>query len=139
MSLELVIAVSPAVKSLCHLAIPANQRGEQTMHTSSLRRTVGRRRGAILALPVLAAAGALTLTACSQGAAASPGSGPVSGSTSPSSSTGSAPAGSGTALAVRSTSLGTILTDGRGFTLYAFEADKGTTSKCSGACATAWP
>jgi predicted lipoprotein with Yx(FWY)xxD motif len=40
---------------------------------------------------------------------------------------------------VRSTSLGTILTDGRGFTLYAFEADKGTTSACSGACATAWP
>jgi predicted lipoprotein with Yx(FWY)xxD motif len=40
---------------------------------------------------------------------------------------------------VRSTSLGTILTDGRGFTLYAFEADMGTTSACSGACATAWP
>jgi predicted lipoprotein with Yx(FWY)xxD motif len=49
------------------------------------------------------------------------------------------PAASGTALAVRQTSLGTILTDGRGFTLYAFDADKGTTSNCSGACATAWP
>jgi predicted lipoprotein with Yx(FWY)xxD motif len=105
------------------------------MHASSLRRTLGRRRGAVLALPALAAAGALTLGACSQGAAASPGSGPVYGSTSPSSSTGSAPAGSGTALAVR----GKILTDGRGFTVYAFEADKGTMSNCSGACATAWP
>jgi predicted lipoprotein with Yx(FWY)xxD motif len=40
---------------------------------------------------------------------------------------------------VGSGSLGTILTDGRGFTLYAFEADQGTTSACSGACATAWP
>jgi predicted lipoprotein with Yx(FWY)xxD motif len=40
---------------------------------------------------------------------------------------------------VRSTALGTILTDGRGFTLYAFEADQGTTSACSGACAAAWP
>jgi predicted lipoprotein with Yx(FWY)xxD motif len=40
---------------------------------------------------------------------------------------------------VRSTPLGTILTDGRGFTLYAFEADQGTTSACSGACAAAWP
>jgi predicted lipoprotein with Yx(FWY)xxD motif len=40
---------------------------------------------------------------------------------------------------VRSTSLGKILTDGRGFTVYDFEADKGTKSACSGACATAWP
>jgi predicted lipoprotein with Yx(FWY)xxD motif len=45
----------------------------------------------------------------------------------------------GTTLTVRQTSLGPILTDSRGFTLYAFEADKGTTSACSGACATAWP
>ena len=40
---------------------------------------------------------------------------------------------------VRHTSLGTILTDGQGFTVYAFEADKGTRSQCSGACAAAWP
>jgi predicted lipoprotein with Yx(FWY)xxD motif len=40
---------------------------------------------------------------------------------------------------VRSTSLGKILTDGRGFTVYAFDADKGTKSACYGACATAWP
>jgi predicted lipoprotein with Yx(FWY)xxD motif len=45
----------------------------------------------------------------------------------------------GTTLTVRQTSLGTILTDSRGFTLYAFEADKGSMSACSGACATAWP
>jgi predicted lipoprotein with Yx(FWY)xxD motif len=44
-----------------------------------------------------------------------------------------------TTVAVRQTSLGTILTDSRGFTLYAFEGDRGTTSECSGACATAWP
>jgi predicted lipoprotein with Yx(FWY)xxD motif len=86
----------------------------------------------------LAAAGAaLALAACSP-SAANPGSSPYGGSA-PSSSTGAAPAGSDTALAVRSTSLGNILTDARGFTLYAFEADKGTTSACSGACAVAWP
>jgi predicted lipoprotein with Yx(FWY)xxD motif len=86
----------------------------------------------------LAAAGAaLTLAACGS-SAASPGSGPYGGG-SPSPSTGAAPASSGTALAVGSTSLGTILTDGRGFTLYAFEADQGSTSACSGACAAAWP
>jgi predicted lipoprotein with Yx(FWY)xxD motif len=61
------------------------------------------------------------------------------GNTAPIQSKGSAPASSGTALAVRSTSLGTVLTDGKGFTVYAFEADKGTASACSGACATAWP
>lgn len=35
--------------------------------------------------------------------------------------------------------LGTILVDGKGRTLYLFEADKSTTSTCKGACATAWP
>ncbi|MET9763550.1 hypothetical protein ABZ016_31665 [Streptomyces sp. NPDC006372] len=35
--------------------------------------------------------------------------------------------------------LGTILVDGKGRTLYLFEADKSTTSTCSGACAAAWP
>ncbi|MPY64411.1 COG4315 family predicted lipoprotein [Streptomyces spongiae] len=35
--------------------------------------------------------------------------------------------------------LGTILVDGKGRTLYLFEADKSTTSTCNGACAAAWP
>lgn len=108
------------------------------MHTSSLRRTQGRRRGAVLALPALFAAAALSLAACGSPSAASTGSSPY-GNAAPSPSKAPAPAASGTALAVRQTSLGTILTDGRGFTLYAFDADKGTTSNCSGACATAWP
>jgi predicted lipoprotein with Yx(FWY)xxD motif len=46
-----------------------------------------------------------------------------------------------TAAAVRlgSTKLGKILVDGKGQTLYWFEADKGTSSTCDGACATSWP
>ena len=40
---------------------------------------------------------------------------------------------------VASTGLGKILVDSRGLTLYLFEADKGATSACSGACAAAWP
>jgi predicted lipoprotein with Yx(FWY)xxD motif len=107
------------------------------MPASLLRRTPHRRRGAALALPAAVAAGALALTACSP-SAASPSSNPYGGSA-PSTSAGSAPAAGGAALGVRSTSIGTILADGRGFTLYAFEADQGTTSACSGACATAWP
>jgi predicted lipoprotein with Yx(FWY)xxD motif len=43
------------------------------------------------------------------------------------------------AIAVRNGSLGTYLVDGQGRALYLFEADKGRTSTCSGACAQAWP
>jgi predicted lipoprotein with Yx(FWY)xxD motif len=114
------------------------------MHASNVRRTLGHRRGRVLALPVLVAA-ALGLAACGNSSAATPSSSssgagaPLYGSTSPSPSTAAAPAAGGDALDVRQTSLGTVLTDGRGFTLYAFDADKGTMSNCSGACATAWP
>jgi len=45
----------------------------------------------------------------------------------------------GAVLALRHTALGMILTTGRGLTVYAFEADHGTTSACTGACAAAWP
>ena len=34
---------------------------------------------------------------------------------------------------------GKFLADGQGHALYLFEADKGTTSTCTGACAAAWP
>jgi predicted lipoprotein with Yx(FWY)xxD motif len=111
------------------------------MHTSSPRRTPRRRRGTVIAMPALVAAGVATLAACSA-SAATPGNasgGGTYGNAAPTPSKAAAMASSGAALAVRSTSLGTILTNARGFTLYAFEADKGTTSACSGACATAWP
>jgi predicted lipoprotein with Yx(FWY)xxD motif len=39
----------------------------------------------------------------------------------------------------RSTSLGTILVDAKGRTLYLFEKDHGGKSACSGACAKNWP
>jgi predicted lipoprotein with Yx(FWY)xxD motif len=42
-------------------------------------------------------------------------------------------------IAVKSTSLGRILVDGRGMTVYLFEKDKGTTSTCNGSCASFWP
>ena len=43
------------------------------------------------------------------------------------------------AVNVRSTSLGTILVDADGRSLYLFEADKPNKSNCSGACLSAWP
>ena len=49
-------------------------------------------------------------------------------------------AGSGAAsVALAQSDLGKILVDGRGRTLYLFEADKGTASACDGACASVWP
>jgi predicted lipoprotein with Yx(FWY)xxD motif len=61
----------------------------------------------------------------------------------PGSPTANTPAGSGTpagvTVAVRDSKLGKILVDGKGRTLYLFEADKGTNSTCYGACAKAWP
>jgi predicted lipoprotein with Yx(FWY)xxD motif len=71
----------------------------------------------------------LTVTACGGsggGASASP--------TAPSTSTGQA-----VTVGVASTSLGQILVDSQGRTLYLFQKDRGTTSTCTGACATAWP
>ena len=53
-------------------------------------------------------------------------------------STASHSSGKGS-VALASTKLGKVLVDGNGRTLYLFEADKGTMSKCDGACASAWP
>jgi predicted lipoprotein with Yx(FWY)xxD motif len=62
------------------------------------------------------------------------------GSPSAGSSAAVAPATS-TALATASTSLGTVVVDGKGLTVYVFDKDaKGATSSaCSGGCATTWP
>jgi predicted lipoprotein with Yx(FWY)xxD motif len=51
------------------------------------------------------------------------------------------PSAAGTAATVdlHNSSLGSILVDAQGKTLYLFEADKNGKSACSGPCATAWP
>lgn len=45
----------------------------------------------------------------------------------------------GTRVSTASSSLGKIMVDGRGRTLYLFEKDKRGHSACSGACAMYWP
>ena len=42
-------------------------------------------------------------------------------------------------ISVRSTSLGDVLVDAQGRTLYGFTNDANGTSTCTGACATNWP
>ena len=96
-------------------------------------RALSRRR---IPMAVLAAAIAVvTVTACGYSGGRV---GPYGLTPSSPGAAGSSPAGS-SMLTVRHTALGTILTTGTGFTVYAFEADKGTMSACTGACAVAWP
>jgi predicted lipoprotein with Yx(FWY)xxD motif len=42
-------------------------------------------------------------------------------------------------VATASTSLGTVLVDGKGMTLYMFDPDNKAASTCYGDCAVAWP
>jgi predicted lipoprotein with Yx(FWY)xxD motif len=52
----------------------------------------------------------------------------------------SAPAASGTTVTTGTTSLGTVLTNAQGFTLYYFLPEKNSTlGACTGGCLTAWP
>jgi predicted lipoprotein with Yx(FWY)xxD motif len=98
----------------------------------------------------------LTLAACSSGgsstAASSPSSSSPSAASAPASSSApSAPASSSAPSAPASSSAPTVslgsvsgipgkfLVGSDGKTLYLFEADKGTKSACTGACAQAWP
>jgi predicted lipoprotein with Yx(FWY)xxD motif len=83
------------------------------------------------------AALALGVTACgSSGRTYSAGTNTSAVSTAPPVSA----SGPGANVAVANASgLGQIIVDGSGRTLYLFQADKGTTSSCSGACASAWP
>ena len=76
-------------------------------------------------LPALAAAVVALSSACSSSGGSS-GSGPT-------------PPATGKAISAQSTSLGTILVDGRGRTVYVFANDKTTASTCDGACAADWP
>ncbi|HEX4629064.1 MAG TPA: hypothetical protein VH137_09765 [Gemmatimonadales bacterium] len=81
-------------------------------------------------IAILASAAGLALAPL---AVAACGGGGATASTTPKAST--PPTSVGTA----STRLGTVLVSSQGRTLYLFTHDSGTTSMCSGACATAWP
>jgi predicted lipoprotein with Yx(FWY)xxD motif len=95
---------------------PTDTTGDLTMTHGRTVRTAG----AALAL-------ILALAACSKGTAAPAGGGG-----------GDIAAGVQVATADGG-SLGTILVDDRGYTLYLFEQDTGSSSTCTGACAGTWP
>lgn len=101
----------------------------------------------LIAAVAVAGGIALATTACSSGSS------PSSNATAPAASSATAQPSSPTAAASASSSAagmtiglqsvsgipGKFLADGQGRALYLFEADKGTSSTCTGACAAAWP
>ena len=101
----------------------------------------------LIAAAAVAAGIALAATACSSslssnGSTAAPAA--SSATAQPSSATAAASASSSMAamtIDLQSVSgiPGKFLADGQGRALYLFEADKGSTSTCTGACAAAWP
>ncbi len=99
-------------------------------------------RFALLALVALA----LGIAAAGCGGSSSSSAAPASGTNASSGSSGlyggggsSSSSSSAVSVKTASSSLGTILVDQDGKTLYLFEADKGGTSSCNGTCTSYWP
>jgi predicted lipoprotein with Yx(FWY)xxD motif len=99
------------------------------IRSHALPKVRNRRLRMLLVLPAAAAA-ATVVAACSS-------SGTPSGASSPGSSAHVAAA----AVGLKTAKVGgvTVLTNAKGFTLYAFAPDTSATSKCNGACAQNWP
>ena len=110
--------------------------------------TVLKRRAALARVWIPAIGGlaaiALAVAGCG-GSSGGQGGSAYGGGTSQSTAAASAPAapasnGSGAAsITLANSALGKILVNSKGQTLYLFQADKGSVSTCSGACASAWP
>jgi predicted lipoprotein with Yx(FWY)xxD motif len=105
-------------------------------------RGLGLPRRPLVALAVLAAAAVLAAGCGSDNNSGSGGNssgsgGGIYGSSGPTSTSGTA--SSVATVSATSTSLGMILVDGSGRTLYLFEKDQPNQSACAGACAAAWP
>ena len=85
----------------------------------------------------------LLLAACgSSGGSSSSGSsssGSTSAASTPSSAASSAPSGQAAMLKTEKTSMGTVLANAQGRTLYWFAIDTATASKCTGGCTSIWP
>jgi predicted lipoprotein with Yx(FWY)xxD motif len=102
----------------------------------------------MFSLATLAVVGALVLAACggsgasSSGTSTSSGAGttPSYGAAKPSTpTTSSGSSGATSVVSTKTSSLGTFLVDANGRALYLWDADHGSMSTCTGACAQAWP
>jgi predicted lipoprotein with Yx(FWY)xxD motif len=93
------------------------------------RKSDAHRGGRRVAALSLVATLALALAACSSSAS----------SGSPAAATAPAASATGAAVSTQATSLGVILVDGQGRTVYEFANDTNGVSACNGACAANWP
>jgi predicted lipoprotein with Yx(FWY)xxD motif len=84
------------------------------------------------------AAATVILAACGSTASTSSGAS-TSTSAAPAAQSSQAASTSGAVIKTTSSSVGTVLTNSHGFTLYWFVPDTPTASKCNGACASYWP
>lgn len=101
-----------------------------------MRRSPALGAAAIAAVALLAGCGSSSSSSTTSSAASTPASTPTQSTA----TSTTAAAGSGVALQTKRGKLGTILAAGpKRLTVYMFEADKGTTSSCNGACAKVWP
>jgi predicted lipoprotein with Yx(FWY)xxD motif len=98
-------------------------------------RRSGLLRRPLVALAALAAVGVLAAGCGSNGS----GSGGMGGYGSSGTAPASGAASSVATVSAANTSLGMILVDGNGRTLYLFEKDQPNQSACAGACVAAWP
>ena len=100
------------------------------------------RRSGLLGRPLVALVALAAVGVLAAGCAGS-GSGSSSGGMGGDGSSGTTPASGGASrvamVSATSTSLGMILVDGSGRTLYLFEKDQPNQSACTGACVAAWP
>jgi predicted lipoprotein with Yx(FWY)xxD motif len=86
-------------------------------------------------LAALALVSALVLAACGSSGS----SGTASSASTPTSTTTSSAPRPASVVCTKTSSLGTFLVDAKGRALYLWDADHGSMSTCSGACAQAWP
>jgi predicted lipoprotein with Yx(FWY)xxD motif len=97
------------------------------------------------AFALLAVAAALAIAGCGSSGDSTSSSGGYGGKgetaeTAATTTNGSASGGSVAVLTVASApKVGPVLVDSKGFTVYDFHKDKGTTSSCYGGCAKVWP
>lgn len=94
---------------------------------------------ALVAAALLAAGCGSSSTSAASGSTSSKSSGGYGYGAPAKSATTTAPATGSATVSSRMTSLGQVLVDGNGMTIYLFEKDKGTTSMCDSSCAKFWP
>ena len=91
--------------------------------------TIGRRGRRVGVVGVAAVALALVAAGCSNGSGSSSGSAPAAPT----------PTASSATVSAQPTSLGMIIVNSQGRTVYVFANDKTSASTCTGACAANWP